>query len=101
MYPLGERPTGCEVRYPHSIETAAATFGVEAVAAPVQDVAEIESTIVAFAREPNRGLICPSDSYTSTHRKTIIALAERHKIPAVFSWREFVTDGALVGYGIR
>jgi hypothetical protein len=39
-------------------------------------------------------LICPSDSYTSTHRKPIITLAEQYKIPAVFSWREFVTDGA-------
>jgi putative ABC transport system substrate-binding protein len=45
-------------------------------------------------------LICPSDSYTSTHRKPIITLAEQYKIPAVFSWREFVTDGALIGYGI-
>jgi putative tryptophan/tyrosine transport system substrate-binding protein len=83
-----------------SIETAAVTFGVEAVATPVHDVTEIESVITAFAREPNRGLICPSDSYTSTHRKPIIALAEQYKIPAVFSWREFVTDGALIGYGI-
>jgi putative ABC transport system substrate-binding protein len=83
-----------------SIETAATTFGVEAVAAPVHDLTEIESVITGFAREPNRGLICPSDSYTSTHRKPIIALAERYKIPAIFSWREFVTDGALIGYGI-
>jgi putative ABC transport system substrate-binding protein len=83
-----------------SIETAAATLGVEAVTAPVHDPTEIESVITAFAREPNRGLICPSDSYTSTHRKPIIALAARHAIPAVFSWREFVADGALIGYGI-
>ena len=84
-----------------SIKSAAATLGVEAVAAPVHDLAEIENTITTFAREPNRGLICPSDSYTSTHRKPIIALAARHAIPAVFSWREFVADGALVGYGNR
>jgi putative ABC transport system substrate-binding protein len=83
-----------------SIEAAAATLGVEAVAAPVHDLTEIENVITAFAREPNRGLICPSDSYTSTYRKPIIALAARHSIPAVFSWREFVADGALVGYGI-
>jgi putative tryptophan/tyrosine transport system substrate-binding protein len=83
-----------------SIETAAVTLGVEAVATPVRDLAEIESVIPALAHEPNRGLICPSDSFTSIHRKSIIALAERHTIPAVFSWREFVTDGALIGYGI-
>jgi putative ABC transport system substrate-binding protein len=83
-----------------SIETAAASFGVEPTSAPVHDLAEIESVMMALARESNRGMICPSDSYTSTYRKTIIALAARHSIPAVFAWREFVTDGALIGYGI-
>ena len=83
-----------------SIETASTSFGVELTPAPVKDLAEIESVMMALARESNRGMICPSDSYTSTHRKTIIALAARHSIPAVFAWREFVTDGALIGYGI-
>jgi putative ABC transport system substrate-binding protein len=83
-----------------SIEAAAATFSVELISTPVEDVAGIETTIGALAREPNAGLICPSDSYTSTHRKTIISLAERYAIPAVFAWREFVSDGALVAYGI-
>jgi putative ABC transport system substrate-binding protein len=83
-----------------SIGMAAAAFGLESAPAPVHDLPGIESVITALAHEPNQGLICPSDSYTSTHRKTIIALAERHSIPAIFSWREFVTDGALIGYGI-
>jgi putative ABC transport system substrate-binding protein len=83
-----------------SIEAAAATFSVESVPTPVEDLAAIETSIAALAREPNTGLICPSDSYTSTHRKTIIALAERHAMPAIFAWREFVADGALVAYGI-
>jgi putative ABC transport system substrate-binding protein len=83
-----------------SIEAAAATFSVQSSAAPVQDLAQIESAIAAFAQQPNAGLICPSDSYTSTHRKTIISLAARYAIPAIFAWREFVADGALVTYGI-
>jgi putative ABC transport system substrate-binding protein len=83
-----------------SIETAAASFGIEPTSAPVKDLAEIESVMTALARDPNRGVICPSDSYTSTHRKTIIALAARHSIPAVFAWREFVNDGGLICYGI-
>ena len=83
-----------------SIEAGAARFSVELIATPVQAVAEIETAIMALAREPNGGLICPSDSYTSTHRKTIISLAARHAIPAIFAWREFVLDGALVAYGI-
>jgi putative tryptophan/tyrosine transport system substrate-binding protein len=83
-----------------SITTGAATFSVKSVATPVQDVGEIEAAMMALARQPNVGLICPSDSYTSTHRKTIISLAGRYTIPAIYAWREFVSDGALVAYGI-
>jgi Probable molybdopterin binding domain len=66
-----------------SIETAASTVGVRWTSAPVNEVTEIERTITAFAREPNGGLICPSDSFTSVHRKTIIPLAARHRLPAM------------------
>jgi putative ABC transport system substrate-binding protein len=83
-----------------SIEAAAATYSVKSISAPVQDVTELETAIAALARTANAGLICPSDSYTSTHRKTIIALAARYAIPAIFAWREFAADGALVTYGI-
>jgi putative ABC transport system substrate-binding protein len=83
-----------------SIEVGAAAFSVKSIPAPIQDLAEIENAITALAREPNAGLICPSDSYTSTHRKTIISLAARYAIPAIFAWREFVSDGALAAYGI-
>jgi putative ABC transport system substrate-binding protein len=83
-----------------SIEGAAASFGVKSIPAPVQDLAEIESVVTALGQVPNQGLICPSDSYSSTHRKTIIALAAQHGIPAIFAWREFIGDGALICYGI-
>jgi ABC-type uncharacterized transport system substrate-binding protein len=83
-----------------SIETAASTVGVRWTSAPVNEVTEIEPTITAFAREPNGGLICPSDSFTSVHRKTIIPLAARHRLPAIYTWREFAPDGGLVTYGI-
>jgi ABC-type uncharacterized transport system substrate-binding protein len=83
-----------------SIETGAASVGVPWIAAPVNDVADIEPAITAFAREPNGGLICPSDSFTSVHRKVIIPLAAKHRLPAIYTWREFAPDGGLVTYGI-
>ena len=64
-----------------SIEAGAARFSVELIATPVQAVAEIETAIMALAREPNGGLICPSDSYTSTHRKTIISRPHATRSP--------------------
>jgi putative ABC transport system substrate-binding protein len=81
-----------------AIETL--SVGLPWTAAPVNDVAEIEPKITAFAREPDGGLICPSDSFTSVHRKTIISLAASHRLPTIYTWREFAPDGGLVTYGI-
>jgi putative ABC transport system substrate-binding protein len=84
-----------------SIEIGAASVGMPWIAVPVNEVAEIEPAIIAFAREPDGGLICPSDSFTSVHRKTIILLAASHRLPAIYTWREFTSDGGLVTYGIE
>jgi ABC-type uncharacterized transport system substrate-binding protein len=83
-----------------SIEAGAASVGLPWISTPVTDATEIEPAITAFARERDGGLICPSDSFTSVHRKRIIALAARHRLPAIYSWREFAPDGGLVTYGI-
>ena len=65
---------------------------------PVRDAAEIEAAIVAFAREPDGGVIVGPDPFTNTHRKLIMALAERHRLPAIYGFRHFVTEGALISY---
>jgi hypothetical protein len=52
-----------------SITTGAATFSVKSVATPVQDVAEIEAAMMALARQPNAGLICPSDRATRIYER--------------------------------
>jgi putative ABC transport system substrate-binding protein len=82
-----------------SIEAGATPFSVKPIATPVQDLAEVESAMIALATERNVGLICLSDSFTSVHRKTIISLAARYAIPAMFPWREFASDGGLLSYG--
>jgi len=66
---------------------------------PVHDEAEIEAAITAFARQPGGGLIVAPGPFINTHRALIMALAERHRLPAVYSFRQFVTEGALISYG--
>lgn len=61
---------------------------------------KIEPAIAVLAREPGAGMICPSDSFTSVHRKMIISLAANHRLPTIYAWREFASDGGLVAYGI-
>src|SRR5262249_33906824 len=61
--------------------------------------AEIEAAITAFARESRGGLIPAPDAFINTRRHLIMALAERHRLPAIYSFRQFVTEGALMSYG--
>ncbi len=65
----------------------------------VHNEAEIETTIVAFAREGGGGLIAAPDAFINTRRHLIMALAERHRLPVIYGFRQFVTEGALMSYG--
>jgi putative ABC transport system substrate-binding protein len=81
------------------VEDAAPSFDVEPMQAPVRDVGEIERTIAAFARNANGGLMVLPDVSTTNHRDLIIALAARHRLPAIYPYRYFATSGGLMSYG--
>lgn len=86
--------------YTRLIEASAPTFAVTPTVAPVHDATEIERAIGEFVREPNGGLVVLPDATTLVHRKLIVALAERHRVPAIYAFRIIVTDGGLISYGI-
>jgi putative ABC transport system substrate-binding protein len=65
----------------------------------VRDAGEIERAVAAFARAPNGGLIVTAGPTTTIHRELIIALAARHRLPAVYPNRLFITAGGLISYG--
>ena len=65
----------------------------------VHDADEIERAIADFARRTNGGLIVTLRGTTIRHRDLIIALAARHRLPAVYPYRFFVADGGLISYG--
>jgi ABC-type uncharacterized transport system substrate-binding protein len=85
--------------YWHSIETVAKSRGVIPVSLPVRDAANILDSVDTFVREPNGGLVLPTDVTTIVNRDLIIALAARHRLPAVYSFRADVTSGGLLSYG--
>ena len=65
----------------------------------MRDAREIERAIETFARSPNGGLIVTAGGAAQRHREMIIALAARHKLPAVYWERFFVTAGGFISYG--
>ena len=65
----------------------------------VRDAREIERAVAAFARASNGGLIVTASAPAISHRDLIITLAARHRLPAVYPARFFVTAGGLISYG--
>jgi putative ABC transport system substrate-binding protein len=83
-----------------AIEEAAPSLKVTVRAAPVNDDAEIEALMAGLAREERGGLLVLPNLFTTVHRATIVALATRHRLPAVYAFRYFTTIGGLMSYGI-
>jgi putative tryptophan/tyrosine transport system substrate-binding protein len=85
--------------YLNPFKAAAASLGVEALVAPVDDMSELEFLITTQAREPNSGLVVIPDVFTVGHRAEITLLAARYRIPAVYWDRSFAEVGGLISYG--
>ena len=81
------------------IQAAAPSFGVEVRPVGVHDAPEIERAVTAFARSSNGGLIVTAIPPSAVHRELIVALAARHRLPAVYSFRYYATSGGLISYG--
>jgi putative ABC transport system substrate-binding protein len=82
-----------------SIEAAAPSHGVQAIATPVRTTPEIEAALQNFSREPNGGLILPTDTFTRLRSKLIAELSERHRLPSISAYDGFTKDGGLIYYG--
>jgi putative ABC transport system substrate-binding protein len=82
-----------------AIQTVAPSLGVEISPLGLGDAAEIERDIGAFARTPNGGLIVGSGASAIRYQQLITTLAVRHRLPAVYPYRFYVTVGGLVSYG--
>ena len=67
--------------------------------APVRNTAEIEEAIAKLGREPGGGLIFPPDAFTLVHHQLLIRLPQQHRLPAVYAYRTYIAQGALISYG--
>jgi putative ABC transport system substrate-binding protein len=82
-----------------AIQAVAPSIGVELSPVGVLDADQIERGVTALARAPNGGLIVTGSPSATMHRNLIITLAARHKLPAVYFERHFITAGGLISYG--
>jgi putative ABC transport system substrate-binding protein len=87
-------------QFSESAARTAQRLAVEMVLAPVRDPAEIEAAIARLEGEPDCGLVVPPDPIINAHRKLIIELAARYRLPAIIGLRAASAEGALISYGV-
>jgi len=91
---------------PGNRQLAAATievgprFGVQVVGAPLRTASEIELAMAQWGRDPDHGVIVPSDPSIGSHRKLIIELAARYRLPVIYALRFMTAEGGLMSYGV-
>jgi putative tryptophan/tyrosine transport system substrate-binding protein len=83
-----------------AIQAVAPSLGVELRPIDTRDAEQIEHAVVAFASEPNGGLIAATGEGVLNHLELIVALATRHRLPAIYAYREHVMSGGLISYGL-
>jgi putative ABC transport system substrate-binding protein len=83
-----------------SLESAAPALGVEVTAARVHAVADIERAIETVSRQPNSGLIFPTDNFLTVRRQLIVESAARHRVPAIYALPFYTAVGGLMSYSI-
>jgi putative tryptophan/tyrosine transport system substrate-binding protein len=77
---------------------AAPSLGIEVMPHQVETASDMERVVQTVGRISDSGLIFPPDTTTVLHRDFVIALAARHRLPAVYPFRFFVTAGGLMSY---
>jgi putative ABC transport system substrate-binding protein len=92
--------TSSFAHFAREAETMARPLTIELTVSTIENAGDIGRVIESFASLPNGGLVFPPDATTSAHRDLVVALAARYRLAAVYAWRQFVTAGGLMSYGI-
>jgi putative tryptophan/tyrosine transport system substrate-binding protein len=92
-------PNTAPLLYARSVETAAPLLLVKPLAAAVHNAHQLEDVMEQIARESGSALLVLPDLFTATNRQSIIALAGRYRLPAVYPFRYFAASGGLMSYG--
>ena len=85
--------------YIPAIETAAAKLNVRLIPVPVQSAGDIDSAFATFADASSGAVIVVPVGSVILHRKELIALAAQHRLPGMYPYRFFATEGGLMSYG--
>jgi len=99
LYITGKRVGVGRAKLSEQIIKDAEAVGVTVIDGAVESDADIETAVQNFAREPDGGLVVAFNAFSTVHRGTIIALAARYNLPAIYPLGTFTDSGGLFSYG--
>jgi putative ABC transport system substrate-binding protein len=82
-----------------AIQALSPALGMDVRPFDLRDAGQIERDLTAFAQEPDGGVIVTGSPAASVHRGLIIALAARHRLPAIYNAGFYAASGGLLSYG--
>jgi len=82
-----------------AFESDARQYSIKLTVARVGTKAEIDAAVAELATAPGGGLMVAPDAYTLVHRDLIVQSTARHRIPAIYSYRQLIREGGLMSYG--
>ena len=95
-------PNGAPLdNYFRAITAPATALGVEPIRAAVHDIDDVQRVIAAMSEKPGGGLIIPPDPVTLGNRAAVIAAAAKYRLPAIYPFRVYASEGGLVAYGVN
>jgi putative tryptophan/tyrosine transport system substrate-binding protein len=80
-------------------ELAASILHIALQPLDIRGTADVEGAFEAAAGNGAEGLLVLRDPVTNSNRAMIVALAARHRLPAMYASREGVDEGGLMSYG--
>ena len=84
--------------YLPALQSAAPALGIEVIAAPVKEPADIETVLSQFAQETDAVIVMP-DTFTIVNRGSIIKLTNQNRVPTIYPYRYVGQQGGLITYG--
>jgi putative ABC transport system substrate-binding protein len=82
-----------------AIQAVAPSLGVDVRPVDPHDPEDIKEVLSAFAPDGKGGLVVTSSRLARVHRDLILALAARHRLPAIYAFRVYVANGGMSFYG--
>jgi putative tryptophan/tyrosine transport system substrate-binding protein len=81
-------------------KSVAGSLAIDLTPVPVGDEAEIRAALAALSHEPRGGLMVVPDPFNGMHKRLIVALADEHRVPAIYPGRSYAVVGGLLSYGV-